>query len=520
MDKVIGAINNNQNLKYYGTDIKEIKSNYWEWKLKRNRLEKARFEYSEITKSITVQINNYISTGNAEEVIKKLVGSYDLYGYKLIPSKVIGEELGKINNGCFTVYKDKTTVHDLEFSNIAYIDIHFGTDTLDNFLTKVKVEYHGNFVPFEELVEIDNLSGVINSRIKSNQKGNYFLINMVRKELANDVIPTSFSIDSYGNIRCELVEKYKIQSVVFDEASYNQYEQQTISIKFYRNDQIAYCAGGDIALLNVPMVMKKLLKQVLDENKLNDLIVEIEIKCSDFISSYKIIDDNSIEIETINCEIFYINIEHTDIEKNKWEITYKNSDHSIIDVNGVHYDELIDNLYDDLRSEADKLFLLYEQLDVVEFDECFDIQFKDKEIKLWYTDDTCEDGENKYCSFEYVPETKMYHFSNEKDTDNFKDVKDAQRIINDYCRGVPTLTIKQNGDKEWLKNGKLHREDGPAIEYLNGGKRWYIDGKFIPQKIDISMKDNKFFLIKEDSGCLIIKNKEDLEKLKKFFPKS
>lgn len=29
--------------------------------------------------------------------------------------------------------------------------------------------------------------------------------------------------------------------------------------------------------------------------------------------------------------------------------------------------------------------------------------------------------------------------------------------------------------KEWYKNGKLHREDGPAIEYSNGKKEWWIE---------------------------------------------
>ena len=30
---------------------------------------------------------------------------------------------------------------------------------------------------------------------------------------------------------------------------------------------------------------------------------------------------------------------------------------------------------------------------------------------------------------------------------------------------------------EWFLNGKLHREDGPAIEYANGTKFWYLNGK-------------------------------------------
>jgi hypothetical protein len=34
-----------------------------------------------------------------------------------------------------------------------------------------------------------------------------------------------------------------------------------------------------------------------------------------------------------------------------------------------------------------------------------------------------------------------------------------------------------NSTKEWYINGKLHREDGPAIEYSNGTKFWYLNGK-------------------------------------------
>ena len=34
-----------------------------------------------------------------------------------------------------------------------------------------------------------------------------------------------------------------------------------------------------------------------------------------------------------------------------------------------------------------------------------------------------------------------------------------------------------NGSKEWWLNNKLHREDGPAIEWKDGSKQWYLDGK-------------------------------------------
>ena len=33
-----------------------------------------------------------------------------------------------------------------------------------------------------------------------------------------------------------------------------------------------------------------------------------------------------------------------------------------------------------------------------------------------------------------------------------------------------------NGDKYWYINGKRHREDGPAIEYYDGYKAWFLNG--------------------------------------------
>ena len=41
----------------------------------------------------------------------------------------------------------------------------------------------------------------------------------------------------------------------------------------------------------------------------------------------------------------------------------------------------------------------------------------------------------------------------------------------------PILKIDSNGNKYWYLNGKLHREDGPAIEFANGTKSWYLNGK-------------------------------------------
>ena len=35
-----------------------------------------------------------------------------------------------------------------------------------------------------------------------------------------------------------------------------------------------------------------------------------------------------------------------------------------------------------------------------------------------------------------------------------------------------------DGDKHWYIDGKRHRLGGPAVEYADGDKLWYIDGKY------------------------------------------
>jgi hypothetical protein len=40
-----------------------------------------------------------------------------------------------------------------------------------------------------------------------------------------------------------------------------------------------------------------------------------------------------------------------------------------------------------------------------------------------------------------------------------------------------TVKVHTNGSKSWYLDGKLHREDGPAIEYYNGYKFWYLNDK-------------------------------------------
>ncbi len=41
-----------------------------------------------------------------------------------------------------------------------------------------------------------------------------------------------------------------------------------------------------------------------------------------------------------------------------------------------------------------------------------------------------------------------------------------------------TGIINIYGHYNWLVNGVLHREDGPAIEYKNGTKKWWLNGRY------------------------------------------
>lgn len=45
----------------------------------------------------------------------------------------------------------------------------------------------------------------------------------------------------------------------------------------------------------------------------------------------------------------------------------------------------------------------------------------------------------------------------------------------------PAIVYK-NGDKKWYRIGYLHRADGPAVEYANGHTEWWINGKNLTQE--------------------------------------
>ena len=44
------------------------------------------------------------------------------------------------------------------------------------------------------------------------------------------------------------------------------------------------------------------------------------------------------------------------------------------------------------------------------------------------------------------------------------------------CKPENGLYVDEYGNKSWYKNGKMHREDGPAVIETDGSKEWFING--------------------------------------------
>ena len=55
--------------------------------------------------------------------------------------------------------------------------------------------------------------------------------------------------------------------------------------------------------------------------------------------------------------------------------------------------------------------------------------------------------------------------------------------INGQCHREDGQALEwADGTKYWYINGQLHREDGPAIEWANGTKEWYINGRKLTEQ--------------------------------------
>jgi len=57
---------------------------------------------------------------------------------------------------------------------------------------------------------------------------------------------------------------------------------------------------------------------------------------------------------------------------------------------------------------------------------------------------------------------------------------------------VDGMHTNGNGTTRWFLNGERHREDGPAIEYADGDKYWYLNGEQVTME-DVLTKEQQFW---------------------------
>lgn len=58
----------------------------------------------------------------------------------------------------------------------------------------------------------------------------------------------------------------------------------------------------------------------------------------------------------------------------------------------------------------------------------------------------------------------------------------------------PACDFVNEGYKSWFKEGEYHRIDGPAVELQSGSKRWHIDGYIIRAKDLKKFIENMIYL--------------------------
>ena len=68
----------------------------------------------------------------------------------------------------------------------------------------------------------------------------------------------------------------------------------------------------------------------------------------------------------------------------------------------------------------------------------------------------------------------------------------------------PQCKVYASRRKAWFLNGKLHREDGPAIEWADGTKVWYLNGEEVHPEtlVDLQLSRGVFCYYNEQAQTL------------------
>jgi hypothetical protein len=78
-----------------------------------------------------------------------------------------------------------------------------------------------------------------------------------------------------------------------------------------------------------------------------------------------------------------------------------------------------------------------------------------------------------YLNGEGLTETE---FNNRSATKELS-IAEIERLLGHRIKVIEYTVKVEDGTTRWFHNGKLHREDGPAIERSNGSRVWYLNGE-------------------------------------------
>jgi hypothetical protein len=83
------------------------------------------------------------------------------------------------------------------------------------------------------------------------------------------------------------------------------------------------------------------------------------------------------------------------------------------------------------------------------------------------------------------------------DTDETKRYYKDREMTVCHRLGGPAIEYT-DGHKEWYVDGKKHRLDGPASEWSNGNKFWYINGEYLSEREFYALSEPTLELTLED----------------------
>jgi hypothetical protein len=82
---------------------------------------------------------------------------------------------------------------------------------------------------------------------------------------------------------------------------------------------------------------------------------------------------------------------------------------------------------------------------------------------------------------EYLNEKGQYHREDGPAREFINGTKEWW-INGKYHREDGPAVERSKGSKEWWLNGLCHREDGPAVVRSNGNKEWYLNGEYYTEQ--------------------------------------